>query len=128
MSADASVGFVWADGHQTFRLPLKQLFELQDKCDAGPGEILDRLNSNRWRINDVRETIRLGLIGGGMEPSRAYMLVARYVDNGAWLESRQAAQVILMSALAGVPEDPVGKPEEAPNGATDVSAEVSSTV
>ncbi|MCA2372202.1 gene transfer agent family protein [Agrobacterium genomosp. 3 str. CIP 111-78] len=33
-----------------------------------------------WRVEDVRETIRLGLIGAGMTPTDAFIAVSRYVD------------------------------------------------
>ena len=33
-----------------------------------------------WRVADVRETIRLGLIGAGMAPTDAFIAVSRYVD------------------------------------------------
>ena len=109
--SDATVEMVWGDGPQRFRLPIGQLRELQDKCDAGPARILGRLASQDWRIDDVRETIRLGLIGGGASPTAAYTLVKRYIDDrdGGLMESRQHAQVILMKALVGDQSDPVGE-------------------
>ena len=33
-----------------------------------------------WRVEDVRETIRLGLIGAGMLPTDAFIAVSTYVD------------------------------------------------
>jgi hypothetical protein len=110
MSADASVTFPWGDGPHTFRLALGQLRELQDKCGAGPIEVLDRLRERRWRVEDVREPIRLGLVGGGMDPLAALVLVDRYVDQRPSLaENVRHAQGILIAALIGVPDDPVGK-------------------
>lgn len=110
--SDATIELTWGDGPQRFRLPIGQLRELQDKCDAGPQRILARLASLDWLIDDVRETVRLGLIGGGKTPTDAYVLVKRYIDDrdGGLLESREHAQVILMKALVGDPSDPVGEP------------------
>lgn len=123
MSRDASISVAWGDGEHRFRLAIGQLRELQEKADAGPAEILDRLSSGRWRINDVRETVRLGLIGGGMSPPEAHKLTVRYVDDRPWLESVPIAQAVLMAALIGVPEEPVGKEAaaEAETEATDAS-------
>lgn len=135
MSRDASITIAWADGEHRFRLAIGQLRELQEKCDAGPAEIAARLSNGRWRLNDVRETIRLGLIGGGMAPGDAHKLTVRYVDERPWLESVQPAQAVLMAALVGVPEEPVGNEAQggkdaaarAENGATDASPSPLST-
>lgn len=64
-----------------------------------------------WRVDDVRETIRLGLIGGGMTPSDAYLLVATYVDARPLAENISLAAEVLLHAVIGDPDDPVGKPE-----------------
>jgi hypothetical protein len=114
MSADASVTLTWADGEYKFRLPIGQLRELQDKTDAGPIEVLDRLMSRRWRVDDIRETLRLGLIGGGLKPVEALVLIKRYVDERPLMENAPAAQTVLLAALVGVKDDEVGKgsPEE----------------
>jgi hypothetical protein len=113
MSRDATITLTWGDGEHRFRLAIGQLRELQEKADAGPAEIVDRLSSGRWRIDDVRETIRLGLIGGGMAPGDAYRLTVRYVDERPWLENVRPAQAVLMAALVGAPDEPVGKAEAA---------------
>lgn len=103
------VRLVWGDGEHDFKLAIGHLRELQDKCKAGPPEILRRLSMNEWHVDDVRETIRLGLVGGGKTPSDAFVSVVRYVDERPLLESAQVAMAVLMAALVGVPDDPVGK-------------------
>lgn len=91
----------WGDGEHDFLLPIGQLRELQDKTDAGPQEVFTRLSTGRWRVDDVREPIRLGLIGGGMKPSDAMVLTKRYVDDRPLLENLKVAQAILMISLVG---------------------------
>lgn len=120
MSSNGSITFDWADGEHTFRLPIGQLRELQDKCDAGPMQILDRLMSRTWRVDDARETLRLGLIGGGMKPIEALVLTKRYVDEfgHSLIDNAMAAQNVLMAALAGVKDDPVGKDQAEESQAT----------
>ncbi|WP_270374982.1 gene transfer agent family protein [Marinicauda sp. Alg238-R41] len=67
-----------------FALKARQIEELQRKC--GPlGEIATRLLGSsfmswQFRFEDVAETIRLGLIGGGMAPTEARQVVDTYVD------------------------------------------------
>jgi hypothetical protein len=118
MSRDASIAFDWADGHYQFRLPLKQVQELQEKTDCGPFFLLQRLINGNWRFEDLRETIRLGLIGGGTEPAKAMALVQRYVDPPRpMIESVAPARLILGAAVMGAPdgEEP-GKPEAVKDG------------
>lgn len=111
MSGQGSITFDWADGEHTFRLAIGQLRELQDKTDCGPMQILDRLAGRTWRVDDIRETLRLGLIGGGMKPMEALILTKRYVDEQghSLIENAKAAQNVILAALVGVKDDPVGK-------------------
>lgn len=104
MSRNASITIDWADGTHTFRLPIAQIEELQEKTDCGPYFLFNRIVTGQWRIADLRETIRLGLIGGGMEPPKARTLVERYVDNRPYAESIKPAQAILGAALIGAPD------------------------
>ncbi|UXR90917.1 gene transfer agent family protein [Agrobacterium tumefaciens] len=110
---DARVSFDWADGTYTFRLAWGELGELQEKCDAGPYLVLQRLHSGAWRIEDITNIIRLGLIGGGMEPAPALKLARRYVEDRPPMENLVPAQVILSAALTGTPEERVGEDDAA---------------
>lgn len=110
---DARVTFDWADGTYTFRLAWGQLGELQEKCDAGPYSVLQRLHSGSWRIEDIANVIRLGLIGGGMEPSPALKLTRAYVEARPPMENLIPAQVILSAGLTGAPEEKVGEGDAA---------------
>jgi len=127
MSADGSIDIVWGDGEHRFRTRLKEWREIQDKCGSGLIEIMDRLAGRRWKVDDVREPIRIGLIGGGMTPSAAHALVVSYVDQRPLAESVQTAFAILMAAIVGVPEDKVGKAEAEESGGTDGSSSRPST-
>jgi hypothetical protein len=75
----------------------------------------------QWTVNDVREVIRLALIGGGMKPTPAFMLVKRYCDDRPLGESLAIAHAVLLSAVVGVPGDDVGK-EPADLAATGATA------
>jgi hypothetical protein len=113
MSRDATVTFDWADGTYRFSLKWGQLAELQDKCEAGPYVVLQRLHSGAWRIEDISNIIRLGLIGGKMEPVAALKLVRTYVEARPPMENLVPAQVILSAALMGAPEEAVGEADAA---------------
>lgn len=107
---NGTVDLDFGDGPHRFRLAIDELEELQEKTGIGPFVLLNRLIAGEWRVADVRETLRLGLIGGGMEPIEALVLVRRYVDERpAWLAHVKLAQLVVMAALAGAPEEAPGK-------------------
>lgn len=112
MSRDASLEADFGDGGHQFRLAIGELREMEEKRDAGSPLILRRLLSGEWRVDDVREVIRLGLIGGGMPALEALKLVRRYVDDiPAWTENAMLAGAILGAALMGVEDEEPGKPQ-----------------
>jgi len=112
---DARLDLTWADGDYSFRLGWGELAELQERCNAGPYVVLNRLQSGEWRIEDISNVIRLGLIGAGhdMTPTKALQLVRRYVEDRPPLENHYVAIVILTAGLLGAPEEPVGEREAA---------------
>lgn len=109
MSRDASVTLDFADGTYVFRLAWGQLIELQEKCDAGPLVVMRRLEQGTWLVQDVSNILRLGLIGGGMEPIPALKLVRRYVEDRPPLENLLRAQAVLTIAMMGAPDEDVKK-------------------
>jgi Phage tail tube protein, GTA-gp10 len=110
MAINGEVTLTWGDGEHKFNVAkIKAVLELEEKCNAGIAEIFRRISDGKWRINDVRETLRIGLIGGGMPPDKAMRLINRYCDDRPWTESLQPAMVVLMAAMVGVPGDDVGK-------------------
>jgi hypothetical protein len=110
----AEVTLDWGDGSYLFRLTVNGLLELEEKCKSAFTEVFQRLMTGTYSISDVRETIRLGLIGGGMEPAKALTLVRRYVDNRPKAEGQKPAQAILGATLFGFEAEPLGKVEAAP--------------
>lgn len=113
MSRDAKLELDFGDGMHVFRLAWGQLAELQESCDAGPFVIHNRLMDGSWRLNDIRETIRYGLIGGGMPPHDALKIVRQYVEARPPTENLIYAQLILSAGLMGAPEEKVGEPKAA---------------
>lgn len=124
MSAENRNGAVdldFGDASHVFRLALGELEELQEKTGVGPFVLLNRLINGDWRLADVRETLRIGLVGGGMEPIAALNLVRRYVDRrAAWLANSSLARLVMLAALAGAPEEEPGK-DGAPKAETEAS-------
>lgn len=109
MARDASIDIAWADGDFRFRLAWGQLVELQERCNTGPYVILNRLYDGQWRMEDITNVIRLGLIGGGMSPTDALKKVRTYVEDRPPLENVLVAQAVLAAGLQGAPEEKVGE-------------------
>jgi hypothetical protein len=103
----------WADSTYEFALGWGELGELQDACNAGPFVVLARLASSQWRLEDVVTTIRLGLIGGGVEPPKALALVRTYVESRPQdlVLNASFARGILETSIVGAPEEPPGEPK-----------------
>ena len=117
MSRSAEITLDWADGTYAFRLGIAQMAELQEKCGAGPWFVQSALSMlllpPEMGITPpkdaspayVIDTIRLGLIGGGMDAVLALKKVRAYVDAGQLSENVPVAFAVLSVALQGVPED-----------------------
>lgn len=109
--ANGVISLAFADGRHDFNIaPIKVAIELEEKCNAGIATIFERVRRGGWYVSDIRETIRLGLIGAGLDPLKALALVVRYVDDRPWQESRPIAMQVIMAAMVGVKGDPLGKP------------------
>ncbi|TPL49232.1 gene transfer agent family protein [Mesorhizobium sp. B2-4-4] len=105
MSRDAKVTLDFADGTYPFRVGWGEFAELQEKTDAGPFVVLGRLMDRTCRTADISNVIRLGLIGGGMEPTKALALVRSYVEDRPPAENLPIAQAVLMAACMGAPDE-----------------------
>lgn len=113
MSRNGTIDIVWAGDERTFRLGIGELLALQDKLDAGPAEIASRLRAGTWRVQDVQETFRIALIGGGEDAKKAKALVDEWISPGRIQSNVLMAFAIIVSALQGDENDPVGKDQEA---------------
>ncbi|MFN3746704.1 MAG: gene transfer agent family protein [Hyphomicrobiaceae bacterium] len=92
----------WADGTYAFRLSLAGIEELEEKLDLSVFTLAHQLRLREARLKGIVETLRIGLIGGGMEPVRALTLVRRYVDERPIDENRDTAYAVVLAGLARV--------------------------
>lgn len=104
MSRSATIHLPF-DEERPFRLGIGQLEELQERTDAGPEELYARLGAGRWRVADVQQTLRLGLIGAGLAAVDAKVLVDRYAGPGQLIEWKDHCRAILYAAMAGAPDE-----------------------
>lgn len=123
MSVNATVRAPFGDGVYDFRLGIKELVEHDRLCDAGPEYVLNALYGGTWRVPYIRETIRLGLIGGGKDPMSALALVDVYADAGHLGPLKALAANIIAAAFLGAPEEGDGDPPGEPTGESRPSPE-----
>jgi hypothetical protein len=76
---------------------------------------LMRLQSGEWKVDDYRETLLQGLLGGGMSALDANKLIRKWVDDRPAKESLMPAQAVLLAWIMGVPTE---KKAEAPETMT----------
>lgn len=113
----------FADGVYTFKLGMRQICELEEKCKAGIGEIAARCRAGyygdmgyeasefKFSAADIAHTIRLGLVGGKrgvvnggefqVKPHDAQALIDRYVMEQPLVDGWKLACVILLSLVHG---------------------------
>ena len=112
MARDGTIELPWPDAARVYRLRLGELRQLQEKCDAGPLEILARMQAGRWRVDDIYQTIRLGLIGGGMRMDEALRIVDLTIHDGVLGECLLYAIATLNAAITGPPDETIDRPRE----------------
>jgi len=107
-SARAWVELVWSAGTHRFHLPFDGLEDVQNACDAGPMEVLQRLENDTFRVHDVWAPIFYGLIHAPeneLTPVAARELCEQWVRQRPLMETKLPAQVILSAALVGVEDE-----------------------
>lgn len=119
------IDLAFADGEYRFALGLAQIHEIQVKCKAGIGAVYARVLQGRvadapeighplyaaYQVDDIFETIRQGLIGGGqgrvdgqdvtVTAMRANELVERYAHPAPLADMWSLAAAILFAKIEG---------------------------
>lgn len=124
MTRTAKITLEWGDGEYDFKLGIGELEELEvttrrvknvegEYSYLGPIALHESLTKGTCLVRDVREVLRIGLVGGGTKPVDARHLVQRYVDEVPdFLINRRIAALIVGAVLAGYDIEPMGKSEE----------------
>jgi hypothetical protein len=105
----AKVRVFFGDRKYDFQLGLGELEELDELARVGPNVQLMRLQSGTWTLDDVRQPIRLGLVGGGLDKEAAYVLTERHVRPGYLADCAKIAAVVLMAATLGFEDEQLGE-------------------
>ena len=97
----------FGDATYTFALTDSMIEELQHKTGVGIGALYQRVIASQFRVADINEVIRLGLIGGGTAPVEAQRLVDTYAKDRPFAESFPLALDVLDARWSGTPATPV---------------------
>ena len=89
------------DAKHPFQLTAPMIIELERLTGSGIGTIAKRMFTQDYRLTEVTETIRLGLIGGGMDPKRAKEMIEAYVDNRPIGDSINVALTVMNATFFG---------------------------
>jgi hypothetical protein len=100
----------FAGQRRKFELTLGKVGELERLANAGIGEIMLRLAAHTFRLSDVRESIRLGLEGGGTPEPEATALIKHYVDGAPLADHLKLAGDIVGAFVNGMKADAQGDP------------------
>lgn len=95
----------FGDGEKTFTLTDPMIEELQHKTGLGIGALFLRMAASQFRVADIVEVIRVGLIGGGTNPAEAQRLVDGYAKDRPFDETFPLALDILDARWNGKPEE-----------------------
>lgn len=113
MSKHGLITIDWADGSHDFRLSLGGIEELEAKTGESVFTLATRLQHRTARLVDIRETLRIGLVGGGKSPTEALALVRRYIDERPLDENRDAAYAVVLAGLTRVHADDIKRVDAA---------------
>ena len=106
--APAHVAF-FGDAERTFRLTPELIVELERKTGAGIGGLARRFFASDFRHQELLETIRLALIGGGESPAVAASLTAAYAAPLPVMELYGLALPVLEVTMFGAASAPAKK-------------------
>jgi hypothetical protein len=109
--ASSAVTLDFGGEERPFALPIGRLRAVQEKVDCGPMELLRRYATGEWRVDDVREVLLQGLVGGGMDGPAATSLMRRHFDDLPLKPFVLLAQAVVMAVVVGVEDEPLGELE-----------------
>jgi len=106
MSRNGHIDLEYAGRIRRFRLAIGELEELQEATGFGPVALLQRFFADDHNFVEVREVLRIGLMGGGVDASEAYELV-RDLHQQPIVPAVASATVVLTAALERDSQEPV---------------------
>ena len=101
---DIALTAFFGDAQHRFTLTDDMIAELERITGMGIGAVFNQFVAGQFRIQHLAETIRLGLIGGGMAPETAKALCDAYARNRPLAELLPLSLSILEARWNGAGE------------------------
>lgn len=113
----------WAGKERAFRLPLGGVMDLEEAVGDKINPIYVRVVSGSFGVKDLYYTLRLALVGGGMDVLDAKRLVDTQFDAKPYMEHATTAGEVLSALITGVEEmgNPSGDAPDEPIKFSEVS-------
>ena len=92
----------WAGKERLFRLNYGGVLDLEEACSDAIGAIFLRVSTGRYGAADIWQTLRLALIGGGLDKVEAKHLLERHFDTYPLAENAAVAGDVLVALMVGV--------------------------
>jgi hypothetical protein len=102
----------FAGRERAFDLRIGEIQALERACQCGIFGLLLRLGAHQAYAADIRETIRLGLVGGGETDAASTVLIMQEIDGRPLSEHLPLAAEIIKSTIDGLPKPEVVEEEE----------------
>ncbi len=103
---DSFVRTEWCGEERTFHLKLGPLRAVQEATGYGPQHLYRRLSQGEWMVDEVREILRQGLIGGGMNIAEVDRLLRINFDPHPVMQHLVFAEAVMTAVLVGVANEP----------------------
>ena len=100
-----TVTLFFGDRERPFVLTDELVIELETQTGTAIGTLFQRLMAQAFKLADLAELIRLGLIGGGENPKEAERLVNSYARNRPIAEVLPLATEIMAARWLGVDKE-----------------------
>ncbi len=98
----------FGDGNYDFQFGWPEALEWEAKYSRSLFGTFNRMHREGiYLIGDIKEIIRLALVGGGAKPVEALRLVDRYVEKRPLSENMALSLMILEAAFFGTDTPPV---------------------
>ncbi|KQS64526.1 hypothetical protein ASG39_11260 [Rhizobium sp. Leaf371] len=106
----------FGDAEHAFRLDPGMTLELERIVGSGIGAISRRFFAGDFSFSELTETLRLGLVGGGMDPKEAAALVITYADRMAVTDLYAKALPVIEKLMFADPAEKVPSTKFIANG------------
>lgn len=93
----------FGDGEYEFKLTRAIVLELERVTGTGIGALCRKVFAGNFHLAEITETIRLALIGAGLDPEKAKTLSDTYSTTPSLVHGLSLAVAVLEEFYAGTP-------------------------